>query len=192
MEKVAKREAEAEAEKKRVEERLKELRKEKERDELIRLGQAAGAVALRDTSLDWMYAGGVAARAQAETRDQEKASAAAPPLVPAPASTAPPGAPSLLPSFMQGGVVSSQNEMWRRMVNDPLVAIMQQEQQQRQAVRANPGLMMQIRQEVEQLKRGSSSGGAQGPSGERSKKEKKHKKEKKAGLLGELSPATRK
>lgn len=136
LENVWKKEQEAIAEKKKMEERMKELHKERQRDELMKMGEAAGAnfyllslffhplhhllltidrhiditypwlligylsiplkfptqfynlpnltpkfdtksdtnksgLSVRDTSLDWMYAGGVAARQQAEERNQE-------------------------------------------------------------------------------------------------------------------------
>ena len=52
MEKVALKEAEAEHEKKKMDERVKELKKEREREELVRLGQSSGKQEEEEEALD--------------------------------------------------------------------------------------------------------------------------------------------
>jgi len=55
---------------------------------------------------------------------------------------------SMLPSFMAAGAPTSQNEQWARMTNDPLLAIKQQEQEALKRVKHNPIKMQQILKEV--------------------------------------------
>lgn len=55
---------------------------------------------------------------------------------------------SRLPSFLAAGAPTSQNEQWARMTNDPLLAIKQQEQEALKRVKHNPIKMQQILKEV--------------------------------------------
>lgn len=57
---------------------------------------------------------------------------------------------SRLPSFLAAGAPTSQNEQWARMTNDPLLAIKQQEQEALKRVKHNPIKMQQILKEVGQ------------------------------------------
>merc|ERR1711972_775751 len=60
MEKVAKRESEIKKRHKKNEEVLEDLKKERDKDELIRLSKAPDS--RRDTSLDWMYGNNIPAK----------------------------------------------------------------------------------------------------------------------------------
>lgn len=53
-----------------------------------------------------------------------------------------------LPSFLAASTPVSQNEQWARMTNDPLLAIKQQEQEALKRVKQNPIKMQQILKEV--------------------------------------------
>merc|ERR1711988_1082779 len=57
MERVSKREFEAELEIKKNQEKIKELKKDRELEELLRLGNRSGSSTIRNVSLDWMYGG---------------------------------------------------------------------------------------------------------------------------------------
>ena len=106
--------------------------------------------------LDWMYQGGVAARQEADQRN-EAAAAAAPAAAPA-SVTAPPGeraAPGIggggaggLPSFYSEDTPASANEMWQRLHADPLFAIKQQELGARRSIVANPVRMQEIKSQA--------------------------------------------
>jgi hypothetical protein len=123
-----------------------------------------------------MYAGSLAAKHEAQTRQDAAAAAAGGSSAAAAAAAGLPTAmekqqqqqeallmgkqpapeenlsraeqAAMLPSFMATGAPTSQNEQWARMTNDPLLAIKQQEQEALKRVKQNPIKMQQILKEV--------------------------------------------
>ena len=143
LEEVWKREQEAAKEQQKLKELKKQIEEERAKEEMYTVAEAAGIRAKSD-KLDWMYQGGVAARQEADQRQEaavEKQQSQQQ-AVPA-ADTA-----VNLPSFYASENPASANEMWRRMHSDPLFAIKQRELAARKSIVANPVQMASIKQQV--------------------------------------------
>merc|ERR1711964_839959 len=60
--------------------------------------------------------------------------------------------PSTTPNSTSGFSQISQNEIWRRLINDPLLAILKQEHIQRKTLQSNHTIMHKLKNEITTLK----------------------------------------
>lgn len=152
QEKVWKKEEDARKESSRLEDLRTQLEEERQREELLSVAQAAGHK-LKSDRLDWMYQGGMLARAEAEKRNEEAMLAGKPVTLGTAAEEATRLEQSVtLPSFYSEDTPASANESWARLHSDPLFAIRQQEIGARKQIAKNPVQMESIKAEVERLK----------------------------------------
>lgn len=165
VEEVWKREQKAEAEQRKLEELKKQLDEERKKQEFLDIAEAAGH-GRTEQRLDWMYQGGMAAREDAQKRQEEHLLGKAATLDDKPGHTSRCEEVAALPSLYKAGTPQAQNETWQRLNNDPLLAIKRLEQEQLKSIRNNPVKMQEILKEVKKVK-------------ESSKKHKKDKKRKK-------------
>lgn len=145
LERVAKREKEAYINKKKIDERCKKLKKERELEELVRLGMSSGIMTERDMSLDWMYKAGTDPNSAAECISKTNI----PKSLDLNSSMLGNKTSSMEENVFPHSLVSnmSQNEMWHRKVNDPLVTMMQQEQIHRNSITTNNFLLLHLNAE---------------------------------------------
>ncbi|CAD7701668.1 unnamed protein product [Ostreobium quekettii] len=176
IEEVWKREQENQKEQQRLEELRKQVNEERQLQELERAAEAAGH-GRKSERLDWMYAGGIAAKEDAERRQEEHA-LGKPVVLEEAKEESKCEKISVLPSFYTEDTPKSANETWARLHNDPLFMIKKHEQAAVQRVRNNPARMMAIKDEVKKLRSMKDK--------KKHKKHKKHKKEsKEKGHKGE-------
>lgn len=153
LERVAKREMEVCIEEKKIEDRTKE--RNIEREELLRSFGTSGATptSQRNSSLDWMYYGGITSRSIPGKKD----------LCEAPNSLKVQSVSAMEQSEHNRTCIPtepaqiSENEICRRMSYDPLVSIMQKEFSQRKAIRANATVMHELRMNLMKNSRRTSS-----------------------------------
>lgn len=188
LEEVWKREQAAAKEEQKARDLQKQIVEERAREELRAVAEAAG-VRPKSDRIDWMYQGGVAARQEADQRQQAQAedvavaldataAADAAATAAAAAAAAKPGpagarAEVRLPAFYAEDTPASANELWQRLHADPLFAIRQQEVAARRSIASNPVQMQAIKAQVRELKQLAGKGD------KKHKKDKKKKKEKK-------------
>merc|ERR1712217_1003024 len=140
MEKVAKRESEIKKRHKKNEEVLEDLKKERDRDELIRLSKAPDS--RRDTSLDWMYSNNTLAKPSLKHHIDIQ---------------------NIPKKFKQNDNIpeciyytktestSLQHNNWEKIHNDPLIAIIHQEDTERETIKRNYTLMHHLNEKVSHL-----------------------------------------
>merc|ERR1712217_73280 len=139
-EKVAKRESEVKKCLKKNEEFLEDLKKERDRDELIRLSKVPDS--RRDTSLDWMYGNSTLAKLLLKHHIDAKTTSK---------------------NIRQNDNIfelinctkientSLQHDKWERIHNDPLIAIIQQEDIERKTIKKNYTLIHNLNEKVSYL-----------------------------------------
>ncbi|GMH39144.1 hypothetical protein BSKO_07042 [Bryopsis sp. KO-2023] len=176
MEEVWKREQEHEKEMRQIEELKKQKAEERQLEEMERVAEEAGHTRKKDC-LGWMYQGGIAAKGEAERRQQEAEAMSKPvQLEENEQAVSKADHVSLLPSFYTEDTPKSANEAWARLNNDPLFMIKRQEQAALQKIRSNPVQMDAIKKDVRKLK--ADVGSKKSKKHKREKKEKRERKEK--------------
>ncbi|CAK0779174.1 hypothetical protein CVIRNUC_004711 [Coccomyxa viridis] len=169
-----KREQAAAKEEQKAEEIKKQIIEEREHEELDALAHAAG-IKQRSDKLDWMYQGGMVAKAEANKRVEEQQQQQQQQQASQPVLAAEPGGPGSaavkLPTFYAEDTAASANEVWSRLHSDPLFAIKQQEIAARRTIASNPVQMDAIRKQVEQRKAAEEEAKAAKKAGKRAKKD---------------------
>eukprot|EP01023_Acetabularia_acetabulum_P026199 TRINITY_DN2491_c0_g1_i4.p1 TRINITY_DN2491_c0_g1~~TRINITY_DN2491_c0_g1_i4.p1 ORF type:complete len:675 (+),score=86.27 TRINITY_DN2491_c0_g1_i4:166-2190(+) len=176
LERVWQKEQAHEREQKRLEELRKQILEERQKEQLEQIAHDSGKYK-REERLEWLYQGGVAARQEADERNQQQTlkdeqnqKAQQEIQVAAKVQEA-----SLLPSFYAQDTPTSALETWQRLNNDPLFLIKKKEQEALQNIKKNPVTMMRLKEQV------ATENPQNSPeqSRKKSKKNRKHKKHKK-------------
>ncbi|CAL8469997.1 g9539 [Coccomyxa elongata] len=145
-----KREQAAAKEKSKLDEIRKQIAEERQREEIEAVAHAAG-VKDKSDKLDWMYQGGMVARAEADKRNEEQLLGAKPMQIQEAAVSNRANETIKLPTFYAEDTAASANEVWQRIHSDPLFAIRQQEIAARKSIASNPVKMDAIKKEVAQI-----------------------------------------
>merc|ERR1711904_223046 len=149
MEKTVKREIEAEKIIKKNEDRIKELKKDRELEELLRLNNELGSNGTRNVSLDWMYGSGITAKSSTYSEKntiQDTVGSTIDGHFNSPTSNEYTQICDNASSHFTSEI--SKNEIWRRMIYDPAVKVMQLEINRRQNIRANPFTIRQLEKQA--------------------------------------------
>ncbi|EIE25794.1 hypothetical protein COCSUDRAFT_13100 [Coccomyxa subellipsoidea C-169] len=117
-----KREQAAEKETRKLDEIRKQIAEERQREELETVAHAAG-VKDKSDKLDWMYQGGMVAKAEADKRNDEQLLGAKPLQLQDAAAPSAGNAAVKLPTFYAEDTAASANEVWQRIHSDPLFAV---------------------------------------------------------------------
>lgn len=185
QERLWKAEEDAAAEVRSLEELRKKIAEERSREELKEAAVTGGHQKAADR-IDWMYSGGMMAKAEADKRSEDAMLGVAPiEAKEEDKEVTRIEQATLLPSFYAEDTPVAANETWARLHSDPLFAIRQQEQSARKQVVANPAQMQAIKKQVQTLKDAAAAKKAAKRAAKDDKKAEKHaKKQRKADKVG--------